>query len=301
MNAQSEFSPPRKKGLLLHGGLGLLLAVGSGFSFWLALQQQVGAYFVLLLMLSILLVPPFVLIMYRGYALYRASYALERDGLRLRWGLRSEDIPLTAVEWVRPASQSGLHLTLPFPALKGAILGTSQVEGLGLVEFMASEAENLVLVATPQRVYAISPVDVRRFLTAFQRVMELGSLTPMPSHSARPAAFLRQVWDDRAARVLLLAGMGLVLGLFIFVSLSIPGLTSVSLGYEPGGRPLKPMPADRLLLLPVLSALVWAGDLLLGLFLYSRNSSEGRAVAYLLWLGSSLTSLLLVAASLLAA
>jgi hypothetical protein len=41
---------------------------------------------------------------YRAYALLRADYYIDRDSLAMLWGLRVEDIPLTDIEWVRPAS-----------------------------------------------------------------------------------------------------------------------------------------------------------------------------------------------------
>jgi len=44
-------------------------------------------------------------------------------GLRLRWGLRAEDIPLPEIEWIRPASDLGFHLPKPFLSMPGALLG----------------------------------------------------------------------------------------------------------------------------------------------------------------------------------
>jgi hypothetical protein len=299
MATGTTFFPRRRKGLLIHGGLALLCVGVSGGSFWLAQQQQVGAYFVLLLLFSLLLLPPLMITLYREYALIRGTYVIERDGLRLRWGLRTEDIPLTAIEWVRPAAQSGLRLLLPFASLPGAILGTRRVEGLGPIEYIASDVDTLLLVATPQKIFAISPDDPRKFQYAFQRAIEMGSLTPLPSVSNRPAAFLQYVWSDKKARTLFIVGTGLVLLLFVFTSLSIPHLNTVSLGYLANGKPEQPVPAARLLLLPVLTALVYGGDLLAGLFFYSQPLEEGKNVAYLLWLGSPITSILLMIATIL--
>lgn len=291
------FLPERRKGLILHTAAAILLLVGSLGSFWLAQQQIAGAYFVLLLLLSVILLVPLALILYRGYALLRASYTLEREGLRLRWGLRSEDIPLPSVEWVRPASELGYPLPLPLLRLPGSILGVVEAEGLGTVEFMAASAEGLLLVATQQRVYAISPSDPSAFIRAFQRAIEMGSLTPLEAHSARPAAFLQRVWDNRAARTLLAAGLGLTVTLFVLVGLLIPTRASISLGYNAAGEPGEPLPAVRLLLLPVLAVFALVADFISGLFFYRRP--EGQPIAYLLWASSALTPLLLIIATLL--
>ena len=248
-----------------------MFAATSAFSFLYGLKQQIGGNFILMMMLSLLLFAPLPLILYRMYALARASYRLERDGLRLRWGLRAEDIPLPEVEWVRRASDLPAELPLPRLYWPGALLGAVQVRDLGAVEYMASTTENLLLIATAQRIYAISPENAEEFLRAFQRTFELGSLSPISSASVLPAAYLAQIWSDRLARVILIVGLGLILFLWVGVSLSIPSRQTVSLGYSPGGQPLPGVPAEQMILLPVLAAFVFVIDLAVGLFFYRRD------------------------------
>ena len=144
------FLPARRKGLIVHISSGTVLLISSITAFWFALQQQAGSTLLLLMAISIVLLAPLTMVVYRGYALLKASYSLERNGLHLVWGLRYEDIPLADVEWVRPANELGFHLPLPPLAWPGAILGTRTVEGLGLVEFLASDTDNLMLITTPE-------------------------------------------------------------------------------------------------------------------------------------------------------
>ncbi len=288
------FLPPRRNGLILHAVLLLVLLGGMAVSLWLALQQQVGGYLVLLIALSVVLTPPAILVAYRGYALLRAGYALERDGLKIRWGLRIEDIPIPSVEWVRPANEMGFHMPLPRLQLPGSIVGVRNVEGLGPVEYMASDRNTLLLIATPERIYAISPASPSEFMRAFQRTIELGSISPIPSYSSRPAAFLQSVWSNRLARSLLIASTALTLALFIMVSLMVPGLGQVSLGFDRFGVPLDRGPAERLLLLPVLAGFTLIFNIGLGLFFYRM---EERISAYLLWASSATTPLLLIIAA----
>lgn len=297
MEAQNVFLPERRTGLIVHIGAAILLIGASLGSFLLAQRQIASSYFVLLLLLSVALLLPLALILYRGYALLRANYILEREGLRLRWGLRSEDIPLPAVEWVRPASELGYPLRLPLLRLPGGILGVVNAEGLGPVEFMAATSQGLLLVATAQRVYAISPADPAAFLRVFQRTIEMGSLTPLEAHSARPAAFFQRAWGNRQVRGLLLAGTGVTLLLFILVGMLIPTSGDISLGYSAPGSPAEPMPAIRLLLLPVLAVFTLVADFIGGLFFYRRP--EAQPIAYLLWASSILTPVLLIIAVLL--
>ena len=290
------FLPPRQRGVILHVIGSVLLAGISAGSMWLGVQQKVGSAFVLLLVLSILLVPLLIWMVYCGYALSQASYALNRDGLRIRWGLRSEDVPLPDIEWVRPADEMGFHMPVPFTRLPGAVLGTRVVEGLGPVEYIAADRAKMLLIATPKKVFAISPADARGFMRAFQRALEQGSPTPLASHTTMPVAFLQRVWIDRPARWMLLLGFALCAGLFVYVGMLIPGLHSVSLGFDGYGHPVEPGPPETFLLLPVLAGFAYLFDLLVGLFLYRREAD--RPVAYLIWASSTLAPALLFVAAL---
>lgn len=290
----NEFRPTRRAGIIFHIVALLLLASGTAAALWLAFQQNVGANFVLLILLATLLFLPLPVLAYRGYALLTARYSVERDGLRLRWGLRAEDIPLPDVEWVRPASDLAFDLPVPRLSWPGAILGLLNVGDLGPVEFMGSNRSLLLLLATPKRVYAISPADPVGFVRAFQYATEMGSLSPIEAFSARPASYLRTVLSDRLARTMVLLGALLTAVLFVLVSLFIPGLDSVSLGFSSSGQMLPPVPAAQLLLLPILGAFVFLMDILAGAFFYRYD--PWRPVAYLMWAGGTLTPALLIAA-----
>jgi hypothetical protein len=159
----NRFEPPRRRGIILHVTASLILLASGGTLFYFAMQEQVGTYFVLFLLFSLILLGALPLVVYRGYALQTAYYILERDGLRLHWGLREEDIPLPDIEWIRPADELGFDLPRPLLVWPGALLGVRRVEGLGLVEFLASELETMILVATPNKVFAISPQDPGAF------------------------------------------------------------------------------------------------------------------------------------------
>jgi hypothetical protein len=294
VSTASVFLPPRKRGLILRAVFVAVLGLAGTACLLLSMRQQVGAIFVVLLLLAILCYLPIPLAGYRAYALLNASYTLERDGLRLRWGLRAEDIPLPEIEWVRPADELGFHLPMPWLAFPGALLGARNLPELGPVEFIASETGNLLLVATHYKIYAISPANPGAFVHAFQRAIELGSLAPLPSYSSQPVAFVARIWRDRPARLLLLLGLGLTITLFILAGLLIPGRAQIALGFSPDGLPLEAGPAEHLLLLPVLAAFTYVTNLIAGMYFYRNNAQ--RPVTYLLWVSSVLTPLLLIIA-----
>ena len=291
MAAESRFLPPRRRGLLIHGIAGSLLLLSSGTLFFLALQEQFGTYFVIFLIASLVLLIPTTYVIYRGYALLRADYSLERDGLHLRWGLRSEDIPLSEIEWVRPAADMISELNPPALSYPGAILGVTQSPELGTVEYLAAEDDDLVLVATQKRVFAISPQDPAAFIGAVQRAFELGSLGEFQAVSTLPVAYLRRVWNDKRARWLVLAGFGLTLTLLMVVALQIPRMAEVSLGFDAAGLPLEPVPARQLLLLPVLAIMFFFASLIAGLYFFRKE--EHRPISFILWGSSVITPILL--------
>lgn len=286
-----KFRPSIKNGLLLHLPVALLLFAGSAILFILAFQEQYGTFFILFFVVALVLLVPFIFLAYRIYALLRASYQIDRNGLQLHWGLRSEGIPAPEVEWMVPVSQLTFALPLPPLSFPGAILGTTQTAEHGPVEFMASDTDHLILVGTAKKIYAISPMQDKLFLREFQNTIELGSLAPIAPTTSLPAGYLRTVWSDKWARWLVFIGLILTLGLLTFTSLRIPSRSMVSLGYDPSGQPLPPIPAIRLLLLPSLCIFLYIIDLIGGLFFYRKPSQ--RSASYLLWSAAILTPLLL--------
>jgi hypothetical protein len=317
--------PPRKQGLVLQIAAFLLLILLSGWSLWRAFQSPLGLAFFLFLLLALLLAAPLPLLAYRAYALYKASYRIERDGLRLNWGLRSETIPMDAVQWIRSveelsaaaAVQAGVEpegviqaapaRAFPLPWLRwpGAVLGTQLLAGGERVEFLAASASGLLLIATPGGLFAVSPEDPAGFRQAYQRFAELGTFEPFAARSEYPSFLLARVWNDLLARTLLLAGLALGLVLLGWVSLVVPGLTSISLGFNPDGALREPVPSTQLLLLPLLNGGAFILDLLLGLYFYNRSERQmealalssgnrapiGQVLAYLVWGSGVLTAL----------
>lgn len=284
------FPPSRQRGLALHIALSVTLGVISLGAFWLAFQTQVGLSFTFYVLLFFFTAIPTPILAYRAYALTRANYLLDRNTLRLVWGLRVEDIPLTDVEWVRPASGLVAPLALPLLRLPGSILGVKRQPDIGKVEFLAAEASTLLLVATAKQVFAISPANPGAFVLAFQKAIEMGSLTEVAPHSQYVTFVVARAWENLLARFLWLAGAFLNVGLLLWVTVLAPGLPRIALGFTPEGAPLPSVPGVQLILLPLLSAMLFVADWLAGLFFYRRD--DQRILALVMWATGALTSLL---------
>lgn len=275
----------------------------AGWGLWRASQAEIGLAFVLYLLPTLLAVVIVPLLVYRFLALRGAFYRLERDGISLRWGLRTVDIPIDTVSWVRIASELGRALPLPWLRWPGAMVGVRRMPGGPTIEYMAADLQRLVLIATAHGVYAVSPEDPSAFLVAYQRLTEMGSLSPLAARSIYPTFLLARVWRTPSARYLLLGGLALNLFLLVWVTAVAPGRAQVILGFQRGGET---MPGIRLLLLPVLSAFFFLVDFFVGLFFFRRDvvhqddaipeRTPNRVLAYLLWWSGVLTPFLFMAA-----
>jgi len=283
------FPPFKRTGLVFQASLLTLLLVALGWNLYFLLRSPAGPPFVVHLLLSLVSFAPLPWLAYRAYALWKAVYALDREKLHLHWGLREEQIPLGDIEWVRPASALTHPLRLPPVSMPGALLGLRRHPDLGLVEFLASERKNLLLVGTARRVYVISPRAAAEFVQAFARAIEMGSLSPAEPRSVYPSFIVAEAWGYGLVRYLWLAALFLNLGLFAWVSLLIPALPAVALGFRPDRSPAV-VPSTQLIILPLVStwlALVGWGA---GLYFYRRE--EQRLLSFAVWASSALMSLL---------
>lgn len=290
MRESVTFYPSRRGGLVFHlvGIVALLLA--GGFGLLLASLTQISLNFFLFIVPAAAAVLGIPFLLLQIFALFTASFTLEKDGIRLHWGLRYEDIPENQVEWVRAQSDFTGKLPMPLLYWPGAVVGERHLPGGQVIEFMAGRTDQLVLISTPRRMYAISPADPEQFMRTYRRLTELGSIAPLQARSVYPTFALRRFWEDRISRWLLLLGALLAFSLLALVASAIPGRDRVAMHFSFSGAAVEFAPAVRLLLLPIINSAFFVADLALGMFLYRRV--ELRPLSYLLWATSLVASLL---------
>jgi hypothetical protein len=284
-----EYPPPRQRGLLLHGFLILTLLAALVIALWQLFQVTVGPSFTIFVVVALGAFIGLPFLGYRAFALWKARYTLDRDNLRIEWGLRGEEVPISDVEWVRSPQDLTSPLRLPMVRMPGAVLGTRRHPDLGDVEFLAADSGKLLLVATAKQVFAISPADTAGFINTFQHAIEQGSLAPGTSHSQYPSFVLSLAWDNMLARYLWLTGLFLNIGLLAWVTATIPGMESVTLGFSPSGEPLV-VPALQLIILPIMSILLYITGFIAGLYFFRWE--EYKTLAFILWGAGTFTSFL---------
>ena len=288
MKDEFLFLPERRTGYLFHSSAIVVLALITALGLWQAAQAAAGPIFLVMMLIALIAMGIIPWLVYCVYALSRAFYSLEREGVRLHWGLRVEEIPMDVVQWVH--SSADLEVSLPLPRMRwpGAVVGVRQFASGEEIEFMACRSDDLIFIGTPERIYAISPSDSQAFLRAYQRITEFGSLAPLATRSVYPNIVIRQTLNDRLARGLILAGALLNLVVLVWVSLSIPYRSQLTLGFS--NSESDRVPAVRLLLLPFLNIVFFLVDLIIGLAFFRRD--KRRIYSYLLWGSGALTSLL---------
>ena len=285
MDNSQSFRPVRRPGIILHGGLLLLTAGATAALLLLAMEQETRGFFILYLVAGIVTFGPIPVILYRLFSLIHAQYTIDRDGFHIQWGLRTEDIPMDEVEWMRMASDMAYEIPRPRFSVPGAILSLQQSEDLGLLEYVASDRKNMVLIACRQSVLAVSPKDVSGFQHAFRRYAEMGSITPIQASSSNAEFLATTLFKDKYVRIFILGGLILSLILLTAVSFIIPSRETITLGFDPAAKTIQESPSERLLLLPVSALFMLATDVGLGSYLYRKE--RFRTAAYIV-LASSL-------------
>ena len=290
MNEKRVFYPPKQAGTIFHVLVILVFSSGGAWGIWGTSNAQVALRLLPYLALIVLFLITVPFLFYRLYSLHRSAYILERGGIQLFWGWRSENIPMDQVKWVYQASDLEVPPQLPWIRWPGAVVGTRRFQRGPIVEFLASDAKDLVIIAVGEGFYAISPHESAEFVQVFNVLTELGMLSPLLTESTRPALVLSEISARRPLVWILLTGALLNISLLVWTLLVIPTREGISLGFSPTGIPHQPLESVRLILFPIINTTAYLGNLVLGLFLF-RNQ-DNRLLAYILWGGSILIALL---------
>ncbi|MBK8784799.1 MAG: PH domain-containing protein [Anaerolineales bacterium] len=289
-----HYPPPKRRGLIVHSSILLVLTVIAVVGFFNLSNSEVGPTFLIWLLAALLSFAPIPFFAYRIYSLWRADYHIDRDSLAINWGLRVEDIPLSDIEWMRSAEDLVTPLALPSLPFPGGLLGIRRHPELGIVEFLASDSKKLLLIATAKRVFVISPENPSGLSQTFARATEMGSLQPVEAKSVYPSFVVTQAWESGIARYLWLTALFLNIGLFIWASLIIPSTPLVAIGQQFAGGTLDTVPSSQLIIFPVASLLLAIVGWIAGLYFYRWDRE--RVLAFIIWGSSTLTSLLFLLA-----
>jgi len=284
------FEPPHRLGLTftlslaflaLVGAL-VLLIVGSG-----SITRDIN---LLLLALAVPLLLVFFFFSYRAFLISTTSYLLNDSSLELNWGFRCEVIPLDAIDWAHRISDFETPMPLTGFLLPGQYYGTRQIRGLGQVVFASTDKLRMVLIRTGERHFVISPSDVAAFSETMDRLLEAGNHQLVEPVSKNLRSMLRDVFQEKSAKKLLMVG---------FIAVLLLAVVAVVLGAtrtEVTWITLERVSTSRLLLLVLVGAFIWLLNALVGTYFFVRGLLIKRWV-YLIWAWSILVCLILTLAA----
>lgn len=278
------FSPSRTAGLVLLFLLAfVLIAINSAF-FYLFSRQQPGPLFFLTFILSVGFLIPVAIVLYRIYGLIVSRYQITRSAIQLQWGLRSETIPLSEVNWIRRPEEMTVEVPWPPLPMPGAYVGSIQTADHNTIDFMASNVKKMLFVGTTDQIYGISPADPEQFIQSFERILQMGTLSDVERLTIRPTDWITASYGNRTARYSLFLSLILLMLLSLWIGFRITATETVQLGFTAAGTPNEPIPARNILILPVLAAVFWLANLVLGIQFYKSQSL--RKCAEILWAAS---------------
>jgi hypothetical protein len=231
---------------------------------------------------------------YRIYDLTQLRYEFDRNRLLIaRAGMR-HTIPIASIEQVIDGAEAALVARIKGVRWPGSYIGPGSTAEIGMTLFYGVDPPgDQAIVVTPVLAYGISVPDMDAFRQVFEACRQLGPLAQV-RHETVQAPYLHwPIWRDRAAH--LLVGAGVLLGALLFAVLLVryPSLPErLPLHYNAAGRVDRIAPRQEAFVLPVIGTIAWMTNGLLGTLFYRRQ----RMLSYLAWSGTLIVQALFLMA-----
>jgi len=271
---EAVFEPEKKKGVLYHSIAIILFLFLSVFFLSQLLDTTTTFHFFLYLIPALFCIILALLLANRIYVLRTINYLINRDSIQITWGIRYEQISIGNILWIQSNSDLANPIQIPKLNIPGLLTGSYDLAKNQKIEFIASDESKLVLIATTDRIFVISPDEPEEFLMTFQKITELGSLSQSVSQSIYPSRPLYQVWSNPLTRILMIVNLVLIIGLVVFTSLLITANPFLPIGFFSDGSPAEIVPSKRLLLLPIINTSFFVLNLLLGVFFFQDKKTR---------------------------
>lgn len=274
------YQPPRALGLLV-GSVLVAWALGIGvLLLTVSLDRDFGPLTLAATLGAVAALGVGGLIAYWTYALLTLSYALDRNGLVIHWGVTRQVIPLGAIERLVPGTSVGV------PAVQGVTwlgyhIGRANIGRIGDVLFYSTHQtpEQVLYVMTSEQNYAISVPDPAAFARQIQVRQDLGPTAEVKHHVERAFASFQGFWEDRTGWIL--AGAATAVCAAVWVSLAVQYShlpATIPVHFPPSeAMPLSEINDRGLLaMIPRSASVVLLLDLALGIALYAWDRVVAR-------------------------
>ena len=276
------YQPPRALGLMVGAvlvawslGVAALLLLGM-------LDQPFGLLTLGTSMVTVACLGIASIFGYWTYSLATLSYALDRNGLVIRWGITRQIIPLNAIERLVPGTAVGVP-QVQGVSWMGYHIGRAEIQRIGEVLFYSTHQtpEQVLYVMTTERNFAISVPDPAAFARQIQVRQDLGPTAEVTHHVERSFSSLQGFWGDPTGRRLAAAAVGLCVLGWLMLALQYGGLPGTVHVFFPPSEiaPLSETNAKNVLIaVPRAGTIVLAVDLVAGVLMYAWDRTVARLV-----------------------
>lgn len=254
-----------------------------------AVRRPVDALKYLLLVVLVASLPILVHLLYRTWAAFTLEYWLDRNTLTVRWANMRHTVPLPSIIRITEAPALNVGRTAPW-SWPAPFVRSWRDDAGDLIDLYATRpaAEGLLIESTAG-LLLLTPADAPGFLAALQERYAMGPAVDVPASRSRQSWLDRRLPTDRTGGWLLGIGLLGVLILFGVLMIGFPNLPDVlTVRYNSEGLPEEISRKVVLFRLPVIGALAWFINGVLGLWAMARRQRMG---AYMLWSGAIVVEL----------
>ena len=274
------YQPPRALGLMVGA---VLIAWSVGIAA-LLLLGTLGQPFGLLTLGTSMVIAACLgvagVFAYWTYSLATLSYALDRNGLVIRWGITRQVIPLGAIERLVPGTSVGVP-KVEGVSWMGYHIGRADLDRIGNVLFYSTHQtpEQVLYVMTTERNYAISVPDPAAFARQIQVRQDLGPTAEVTHHVERALSSVQGFWGDRIGWGLAGAGIALCAIAWVMLAVQYGALPATIPVFFPPTEiaPLSETnPRDVLINVPRAATFVLGANLVVGVLMYAWDRTVAR-------------------------
>jgi len=286
-----NYQPPRALGLLVGSVLTLWAFAIAALLVNFTISEDFGIASVVAISAAVAAAALASLFGYWTYALATMSYAMDRNGLVIHWGVTRQVIPLGSIERLVPGTSVGV------PSVRGVSwlgyhVGRATIERIGDVLFYTTHqnAEQVLYVMTNERNYAISVDDAAGFARQVQIRQDLGPTARVTHHAQRLGSAAQAFWYDPIGRALVVIALLSTFAMWVLVALRYPDLPPTLELHFPASEDtglVDVRSKDTILDLPRIATLILAVNLGLGFLLHAWE----RVAGYVLFLAAAVIQL----------
>ncbi len=269
--------PPRALGVIIGGVISVWafgLAIGAGIA---AAGGAVEFKTFLAWVVCGILVLVGMLFAYWSWALSTLSYAIGREHLTIRWGLRRIEVPVGNIQRMIPgrtvydANVDGLNWW-------GCHVGHAEVTRVGYTLFYSthSSPDELLYVVTNGEAFGLTVMDQAAFAEEVQANAALGPTVGELQRSASRGLAAFPIWRDNTAKMLAFLSIVAALAVCGYVYGQYPGLPSVvELKYPAIKGIVRVGEKSELLRIAYISAGIAVGNAVVGTLVHARMRAAG--------------------------